>query len=270
MDNDRIGKFILLHRREIGMTQEELAQRLNVTGKAVSKWETGQGCPDIGSVPALAAALGVTADALLAAGQEGVSAPGSSAEGPKAASPQAGRGRRLLLGLSAGASLLAAFTCVLVDFIIERKLGWSLYLLGGVALHWTAILPLMVAGKRWKAFLSLGAFTAAALAYLGLVEGLSASGPWFLALGLPITLTTALAVGCALVLLRVKRMSRLAAIGLIIIVFGVGLEFAIQRLVDGFVGSGGSDWLSAAIVMLASTFVGLGLLLLSLLRGKRS
>lgn len=66
MDSRRMGALITRRRKAEGMTQQDLADRLGVTNKAVSKWETGEGYPDIASVPALAEALGVTADELLA------------------------------------------------------------------------------------------------------------------------------------------------------------------------------------------------------------
>ena len=47
MTKDELGKFIAENRRSLGMTQEELAQKLFVTNKAVSKWEKGQSFPDI-------------------------------------------------------------------------------------------------------------------------------------------------------------------------------------------------------------------------------
>ena len=55
-----IGKFISEVRKEKGLTQKELAERLNVTDKAVSKWETGRSVPDIALLTPLADALGVT------------------------------------------------------------------------------------------------------------------------------------------------------------------------------------------------------------------
>lgn len=66
MSQTDIGKFIAESRRRRGLTQQDLAQLLGVTNKAVSKWETGKGLPDIGILPALVAALGVSADELLA------------------------------------------------------------------------------------------------------------------------------------------------------------------------------------------------------------
>ena len=60
MDNLQFGAFIAQLRREQGLTQKELAQRLNVTDKAVSKWETGKGFPDVKLLEPLAQALGVS------------------------------------------------------------------------------------------------------------------------------------------------------------------------------------------------------------------
>lgn len=64
-DTERTGVFLAQKRKEKGLTQLELAQALSVTNRAVSKWETGAGLPDADVLPALAAALGTTADAIL-------------------------------------------------------------------------------------------------------------------------------------------------------------------------------------------------------------
>lgn len=59
------GQFISRVRMEKGMTQKELAQKVGVTDKAVSKWETGRGMPDISSLDALCNALDVSVNELL-------------------------------------------------------------------------------------------------------------------------------------------------------------------------------------------------------------
>lgn len=61
-----MNELIRALRQEHGMTQLQLAQRLHVSDKAVSKWETGAGCPDVSLVPALAQVLGISAETLLA------------------------------------------------------------------------------------------------------------------------------------------------------------------------------------------------------------
>ncbi|MGE4275712.1 MAG: helix-turn-helix domain-containing protein, partial [Lawsonibacter sp.] len=60
MNNIQFGTFIAQLRKEQNMTQKELADRLNVTDKAVSKWETGKGFPDVKLLEPLAQALGVS------------------------------------------------------------------------------------------------------------------------------------------------------------------------------------------------------------------
>lgn len=60
-----IGKRIAQLRKEKGLTQEELSQKMEVSAQAVSKWENDQTCPDIASLPKLAKILGVTVDELL-------------------------------------------------------------------------------------------------------------------------------------------------------------------------------------------------------------
>ena len=47
MDQLKIGRFIAAERKRQGLTQRQLAERLHVTDKAVSKWERGQGCPAV-------------------------------------------------------------------------------------------------------------------------------------------------------------------------------------------------------------------------------
>lgn len=57
MDAKIFGKFIAMCRKRIGLTQADLAVKLNVTDKAVSRWERGVGFPDISTIEPLASAL---------------------------------------------------------------------------------------------------------------------------------------------------------------------------------------------------------------------
>ena len=60
-----IGKIIRMYRKEMGITQEEMAARLGVTTPAVNKWENGNTLPDIGLVAPIARLLGISTDELL-------------------------------------------------------------------------------------------------------------------------------------------------------------------------------------------------------------
>ncbi len=65
MDARATGELIARRRRVLGMSQGELAERLHVTDKAVSKWETGRGMPGIDSLEPLAETLGLSVSELL-------------------------------------------------------------------------------------------------------------------------------------------------------------------------------------------------------------
>lgn len=65
MDYDKIGKFIAASRKEKGLTQNELAEKLNITDRAVSRWERGKGCPDISLLEDLSKILDVSIIELL-------------------------------------------------------------------------------------------------------------------------------------------------------------------------------------------------------------
>lgn len=65
MEPTRIGRFIAERRKALGLTQRQLAEQLSVSDKAVSKWETGRGLPEVSLMPSLCAALGITVNDLL-------------------------------------------------------------------------------------------------------------------------------------------------------------------------------------------------------------
>ena len=60
-----LGAMIAELRKQHGMTQLELAEKMGVTDKAVSKWERDLSCPDINSIPNLAEILGVSVEELM-------------------------------------------------------------------------------------------------------------------------------------------------------------------------------------------------------------
>ena len=65
MDQIRIGKFIAKLRNEKNMTQQELAYKIGVTDRAISKWENGRGLPDISLIQPLCKELDITINELL-------------------------------------------------------------------------------------------------------------------------------------------------------------------------------------------------------------
>lgn len=65
MKKQTLGMMIASLRKEKGMTQMELAEKMGITDKAVSKWERDLSCPDVNSLPKLAEIFDVTVDELM-------------------------------------------------------------------------------------------------------------------------------------------------------------------------------------------------------------
>ena len=65
MKKDTFGNMVAVLRKEKGMTQLELAEKMGVTDKAVSKWERDLSFPDVSSIPKLAEILEVSVDELM-------------------------------------------------------------------------------------------------------------------------------------------------------------------------------------------------------------
>ena len=78
MANHSMGEIISTLRKEKGMTQKDIADRLGITDKAVSKWERDIAFPDTATIPKLAEVLGVSVEELLQAKAAPVSAAGKA------------------------------------------------------------------------------------------------------------------------------------------------------------------------------------------------
>ena len=78
MKKKTLGMMISSLRKENGMTQLELAEKMGVTDKAVSKWERDLSCPDVSSIPKLAEIFSVSVDELMQVKEEGKEEAGQS------------------------------------------------------------------------------------------------------------------------------------------------------------------------------------------------
>ena len=65
MDQIKIGKFIAALRKDKGLTQEQLGEKLGVTNKTISRWENGNYMPDVEMLPLLSKEFGVSINELI-------------------------------------------------------------------------------------------------------------------------------------------------------------------------------------------------------------
>ncbi len=121
------GKFISLKRREKGITQKELAEKLGVTDKAVSKWETGRGMPDVSVLENLSKELEVSVSEILNGGEvERELLPETAdkiiVDTMKDSSKKVSRKRLMAIGAGVAASIL--IICVLIfSYLFSRTVA---------------------------------------------------------------------------------------------------------------------------------------------------
>lgn len=65
MNCEKVGQLIYRLRKEKDMTQKQVADLMNISDKAISKWERGLGCPDVSLLPELSQILGVNIEEIL-------------------------------------------------------------------------------------------------------------------------------------------------------------------------------------------------------------
>lgn len=95
-DADAFGRSVQEARKSQGLTQEQVGNRVGVSAQAVSKWENGETCPEVALLPAVCAALDVSADALLGtANNQGIDALVRALRERLAALPRERRGQQL-------------------------------------------------------------------------------------------------------------------------------------------------------------------------------
>ena len=99
MEKKTIGGFIAALRKANGMTQKDLAERLNVSDKTVSRWERDDGAPDLSAIPAIAEIFGVTCDELLRGERKSPTERAEAAEEAEP-TPKAEKQRQRLLAVS--------------------------------------------------------------------------------------------------------------------------------------------------------------------------
>ena len=151
--NKNIAKNLIFYRKAANLTQAELAERINYSDKSISKWESGNGVPDVYTLVQLADLFGVTLDALV------------GADTPKQAYQKKTGGLRLLIMLlSSGLVWLVATCCFVLLELLKIEHGIWLPFIYAVVLN--AVVLLVYAGI-WK-YRMLNFISVSVLIWMGL------------------------------------------------------------------------------------------------------
>lgn len=165
------GEFIQQKRREAGLTQRELADKLYITESAVSKWERGLSYPDITLINDICAVLCVSERELLTAS---VDVRTRTNEKLAARYTKLTRRFKLVQIVLYGLALL---TSLIVNLAVQHTLSWFFIVLASVlSAASLTLLPAFL--EKYRGSITLGGFTASLLLLL-LVCNIYTGGGWF-------------------------------------------------------------------------------------------
>ena len=155
MNQKEIGKFIAKSRKEKKLTQMQLAEKLNITDRAVSKWETGKSMPDSSIMLELCNILGITVNELLS-GEEIDTENMESYEKRldenlitlKRKDENNMKKNVMISILYSGTFLTGIMVCLICNLAISGNLTWSLIPISSIVFAWVISFPSIILGKR--------------------------------------------------------------------------------------------------------------------------
>ena len=234
MEEIQIGAFIRDRRLQLEMTQQQLADKLGVTDKAVSKWERSVSYPDITILRELADALEVSVSELLAGRREARTAPvppeventvlDTVSYAETARKKNSGWRYVLFLVLTA-CCLQGALVCFIFFWITGWDQGWATIAMRSIALGWAVCYPLL----RTERYPIRNALVIASLAVYPFLWSLGLHQPGVLGFAI-VSVACAWAVYGAWTLFR----RNLLQLTVLVVVLGVILHLSIDCLYVGW------------------------------------
>ena len=217
MDNEKMGRLITELRKLKQMTQKDLAARLNVTDKAVSKWERGLSCPDISLLPSLSEILGVTIGELLGGERydiEVVNAEKSIDNVLQYAVKSIKINTASILNISAIVFtivfLVGILTCIIIDVAISGRLTWSLIPISACVFSWFVFVPTIKYGLK-GILTSLIMLSVLIVPFFLILNNLVDSGGLLLPIGIRMSILSAGYLWIAFGLFKILRSRKLIA-----------------------------------------------------------
>lgn len=261
MNQVGIGKFIAKRRKERKLTQAQLAEKLNITDRAVSKWETGKSMPDSSIMLELCEILGITVNELLSGEEVDVEGYEEGAEEDLLVLKREdgnGMAKSAIISILFSVSLLIGImVCLICDFAISGNLTWSLIPVISIIFAWAVTFPGIKLGKRGiiVSLLSLSVFIIPYLFFLSRL--INAEEVFSIGAAMSVAAIPFLWI-IAAVFSRIGKTGKLIALGvtfLVAIPFVVIINILLSKMISGPVFDVW-DMLSVSILLI-SAFVSL-------------
>lgn len=152
MNQTKTGKLIAKCRKEKRLTQAKLAEKLGITDRAVSKWETGKGMPDPSVMLELCKILGITVNELLSGEEIGTKLCEKTADEnltPLRRKGENGAAKNGIFSILFSAVLFSGIiVCLICDTAVSGSLTWSLISVSSIVFAWSILFPIIILGKR--------------------------------------------------------------------------------------------------------------------------
>ena len=152
MNQTEIGKFIAKCRKEKKLTQAQLAEKLNITDRAVSKWETGKSMPDSSIMLELCEILGITVNELLSGEKIDMESFEKKADENLIALKKKDENnmtKNVVISILFSVTLfIGIMVCLICNIAISHNLTWSLIPVSSIVFAWVISFPSIILGKK--------------------------------------------------------------------------------------------------------------------------
>lgn len=152
MNQTEIGKFIAKCRKEKKLTQAQLAESLNITDRAVSKWEVGKSMPDSSIMLELCEILGITVNELLSGEKIDKEHYEKKADENLIALKRKDENnmtKNVIISILFSATLLVGIiVCLICNIAISGKFTWSPIPVSSIVFAWVISFPSIILGKK--------------------------------------------------------------------------------------------------------------------------
>lgn len=242
MDNEKMALFIVEQRKIKKLTQKELAAKLGVTDKAVSKWERGLSCPDISLLSTLSDILGITTGELLN-GERAVMSETANVDSIVESTIQYAETvtKRKSKDISKAFAvaitslcLLGIMVCFICNFAITGKLTWAWFPISSIIYMWLLVMPMIIWKKR-GVFISLICTSLFTIPYLYVLERIIGKDRLIMPIGIPVAIVSILYLWVVYVLLAKSKWSRYLSAS-IALILGIPLSFGINFILSKQIG----------------------------------
>lgn len=164
MNQIEIGKFMAKCRKEKKLTQVQLAEKLSITDRAVSKWETGKSMPDSSIMLELCEILGITVNELLSGEKIDMGSYEKKADENLIALKRKDENnmkKNVIISILFSVTLLIGImVCLICNIAISGNLTWSLIPVSSIIFAWIISFPSIILGRKGivVSFISLSVF----------------------------------------------------------------------------------------------------------------